>query len=41
MDKLETPIAFKQGDEFARFFAADASVYARVCEKSKGSRREP
>jgi tripartite-type tricarboxylate transporter receptor subunit TctC len=24
MDKLETPIVFKQGDEFARFFAADA-----------------
>jgi len=24
MDKLETPIAFKQGEDFARFFAADA-----------------
>jgi tripartite-type tricarboxylate transporter receptor subunit TctC len=24
MDKLETPIVFKQGEEFARFFAADA-----------------
>ena len=24
MDKLETPIAFKQGDEFQRFFEADA-----------------
>jgi tripartite-type tricarboxylate transporter receptor subunit TctC len=24
MDKLETPIAFKQGDEFQRFFDADA-----------------
>ena len=28
MDKLETPIAFKQGDEFARFFAADAKRLA-------------
>jgi len=24
MDKLETPIAFKQGDEFQKFFEADA-----------------
>jgi hypothetical protein len=24
MDKLQTPIAFKQGDEFQRFFDADA-----------------
>jgi hypothetical protein len=24
MDKLETPIAFKQGDEFQKFFDADA-----------------
>jgi tripartite-type tricarboxylate transporter receptor subunit TctC len=28
MDKLETPIAFKQGEEFARFFAADAKRLA-------------
>jgi len=24
MDKLETPIVFKQGEEFSRFFEADA-----------------
>jgi tripartite-type tricarboxylate transporter receptor subunit TctC len=24
MDKLETPVAFKQGDEFQKFFDADA-----------------
>ena len=24
MDKLETPIVFKQGDDFQRFFDADA-----------------
>jgi tripartite-type tricarboxylate transporter receptor subunit TctC len=24
MDKLQTPIAFKQGEEFQRFFEADA-----------------
>ncbi|PYM99123.1 MAG: Tat pathway signal protein, partial [Candidatus Rokuibacteriota bacterium] len=24
MDKLETPIVFKQGEEFQRFFDADA-----------------
>jgi len=24
MDKLQTPVAFKQGDEFQRFFDADA-----------------
>jgi tripartite-type tricarboxylate transporter receptor subunit TctC len=24
MDKLQTPIAFKQGDEFQKFFDADA-----------------
>ena len=28
MDKIETPIAFKQGDDFARFFAADAKRLA-------------
>ncbi len=28
MDKIETPIAFKQGEEFARFFAADAKRLA-------------
>jgi tripartite-type tricarboxylate transporter receptor subunit TctC len=28
MDKLETPIAFKQGDEFRRFFEADAKRLA-------------
>jgi hypothetical protein len=24
MDKLETPVAFKQGDDFQKFFDADA-----------------
>jgi tripartite-type tricarboxylate transporter receptor subunit TctC len=33
MDKLETPIAFKQGDEFARFFAADAKRLAEGVRK--------
>ena len=28
MDKLETPIVFKQGDEFRSFFEADASRLA-------------
>ncbi|MBI2219432.1 MAG: hypothetical protein HYU51_19305 [Candidatus Rokubacteria bacterium] len=28
MDKMQTPIAFKQGDEFRRFFAADAKRLA-------------
>jgi tripartite-type tricarboxylate transporter receptor subunit TctC len=28
MDKIQTPIAFKQGEDFARFFAADAKRLA-------------
>lgn len=28
MDKIETPVAFKEGEEFARFFAADAKRLA-------------
>jgi Uncharacterized protein conserved in bacteria len=33
MDKLETPITFKQGDDFARFFAADAKRLAEGVRK--------
>jgi tripartite-type tricarboxylate transporter receptor subunit TctC len=33
MDKLETPIVFKQGDDFARFFAADARRLAEGVRK--------
>ena len=33
MDKLETPIAFKQGDEFQRFFDADARRLAEGVRK--------
>jgi tripartite-type tricarboxylate transporter receptor subunit TctC len=33
MDKLETPVVFKQGDEFARFFAADARRLAEGVRK--------
>ena len=33
MDKLETPIAFKQGDEFRRFFDADAQRLAEGVRK--------
>jgi len=33
MDKLETPIVFKQGDEFARFFEADARRLAEGVRK--------
>jgi tripartite-type tricarboxylate transporter receptor subunit TctC len=33
MDKLETPIAFKQGDEFQRFFDADAKRLAEGVRK--------
>ena len=33
MDKLQTPIAFKQGDDFARFFAADARRLAEGIRK--------
>jgi tripartite-type tricarboxylate transporter receptor subunit TctC len=33
MDKLETPIAFKQGDEFQRFFDADAKRLAAGVRK--------
>jgi len=33
MDKLETPIAFKQGEEFARFFDADAKRLAEGVRK--------
>jgi hypothetical protein len=36
MDKIETPVAFKRGDEFQRFFDADARRLAdgvrKVCE---------
>jgi tripartite-type tricarboxylate transporter receptor subunit TctC len=28
MDKLETPVVFKQGDEFQKFFDADAKRLA-------------
>ena len=28
MDKLETPVTFKQGEEFQRFFDADAKRLA-------------
>jgi tripartite-type tricarboxylate transporter receptor subunit TctC len=33
MDKLETPIVFKQGDEFQRFFDADARRLAAGVRK--------
>jgi tripartite-type tricarboxylate transporter receptor subunit TctC len=33
MDKLETPIVFKQGDEFSRFFEADARRLAEGVRK--------
>ena len=33
MDKLETPIAFKQGEEFQRFFDADARRLAAGVRK--------
>ena len=33
MDKLETPIVFKQGDEFAKFFEADARRLAEGVRK--------
>jgi tripartite-type tricarboxylate transporter receptor subunit TctC len=33
MDKLQTPIAFKQGDEFQRFFDADAKRLAEGVRK--------
>jgi tripartite-type tricarboxylate transporter receptor subunit TctC len=33
MDKLETPIVFKQGDEFQRFFDADAKRLAEGVRK--------
>jgi tripartite-type tricarboxylate transporter receptor subunit TctC len=33
MDKLETPIAFKQGEEFQRFFATDAQRLAEGVRK--------
>ena len=33
MDKLETPIAFKQGDEFRKFFEADARRLAEGVRK--------
>jgi tripartite-type tricarboxylate transporter receptor subunit TctC len=33
MEKIETPIAFKQGDDFARFFAADAKRLAEGVRK--------
>ena len=33
MDKLQTPIAFKQGEEFERFFAADARRLAAGVRK--------
>ena len=33
MDKIETPIAFKQGEDFARFFAADARRLAEGVRK--------
>ena len=33
MDKLETPIVFKQGDEFARFFETDARRLAAGVRK--------
>ncbi|MGH7322405.1 MAG: tripartite tricarboxylate transporter substrate-binding protein [Candidatus Rokuibacteriota bacterium] len=33
MDKLETPIAFKQGEEFRKFFDADARRLAEGVRK--------
>jgi tripartite-type tricarboxylate transporter receptor subunit TctC len=33
MDKLETPVVFKQGDEFTRFFEADARRLAEGVRK--------
>jgi tripartite-type tricarboxylate transporter receptor subunit TctC len=33
MDKIETPIAFKQGEEFQRFFDADARRLAEGVRK--------
>jgi hypothetical protein len=33
MDKLETPIVFKQGEEFAKFFEADARRLAEGVPK--------
>jgi len=33
MDKLETPIVFKQGAEFAAFFQADAGRLAEGVRK--------
>jgi tripartite-type tricarboxylate transporter receptor subunit TctC len=33
MDKLETPVAFKQGDEFRKFFDADARRLAEGVRK--------
>jgi len=33
MDKLETPIVFKQGDEFAKFFETDARRLAAGVRK--------
>jgi len=33
MEKIETPIVFKQGAEFARFFEADAGRLAEAVRK--------
>ena len=33
MDKLETPVVFKQGDEFTKFFEADARRLAEGVRK--------
>jgi tripartite-type tricarboxylate transporter receptor subunit TctC len=33
MDKIETPVAFKQGEEFQRFFDADAKRLAAGVRK--------
>ena len=39
MDKLETPVAFKQGEDFQRFFEADAKRLAKASGGWAGSRR--
>ena len=33
MDKIQTPVAFKQGEEFQRFFDADAKRLAAGVRK--------
>jgi len=40
MDKLETPIVFKQGEEFSRFFEAERAPPGRGRPESREDRDE-